>query len=158
MGPDQDGGVLEQRNLLLEVCTINVNHLDFTARPFGSDVGLQLLYIQDVTAHLVRSVHYGHPQRLVLDLHTPQCISCMQVAESPTTVSASPMYPTMRQLLGHVRLLLDLPRLQRISCIQPAGSPAMASALPASSCMGMPQSFHQVNRTVSAPSRIMAFH
>ena len=62
--PDEDGGVLEERNLLLEVHALDVHHAHHGITPLAHDARLHLLHVQDVASHLVGPVHYGHHRRL----------------------------------------------------------------------------------------------
>ena len=69
MSPNEDGGVLEHRNLVLEVQPLNMHHLHHTARPLGQHTCLQLPYVQYMAPCPVGSVHNRHCQRALACLH-----------------------------------------------------------------------------------------
>lgn len=75
MSPNEDGGVLEHSDLLIEVQPLDVHHLHHTARPLGQHTGLQLPYVQNVPPCLVGSIHNGHCQWALACLHKHVVVS-----------------------------------------------------------------------------------
>lgn len=72
MSPDEDGGLLEEGNLLVQVQTLQVHNLHHTVGPLAQDARLQLPSIQQVPPCLVRPIYNCHSDWLLTGL---QCTS-----------------------------------------------------------------------------------
>ena len=72
VSPDEDGGLLEEGNLVAQVQALQVHNLHHTVGPLLQDARLHLSCIQQVPPCLVRPVHNCHPHWLLTGL---QCTS-----------------------------------------------------------------------------------
>ena len=61
VSPDEDGGLLEEGNLVVQVQALQVHNLHHTVGPLLQDARLHLSCIQQVPPCLVRPVHNCHP-------------------------------------------------------------------------------------------------